>query len=182
MIILIPLLVAYYYILRYVRHTSIEVQRLEANARSPVRSVRCVPMTQATGASSDTSACYDQVYSTFSEILQGLVTVRAYGQQKRFQEIQNQHLNVHLQPYYIVRVALNAWLQLRLNVLGGMIAFSVACLCTFTEILPAGIAAVTLMYSLMSTRFLFFVVFMTTQVEVRIASDFLTVSCVNVLL
>ena len=60
LIILAPLMVAYFYILKFVRHTSIEVQRLEANARSPV-------------------------YSTFSEILQGLPIVRAYNQQARFQ-------------------------------------------------------------------------------------------------
>jgi hypothetical protein len=37
------------------------------------------------------------VYSTFSEILHGLVTVRAYGQQQRFRDIQNERLNTHLQ-------------------------------------------------------------------------------------
>jgi hypothetical protein len=36
LVLLVPLAVGYGYILKYVRHTSIEVQRLEANARSPV--------------------------------------------------------------------------------------------------------------------------------------------------
>jgi hypothetical protein len=75
-----------------------------------------------------------------------------------------------LQPYFVVRVALNAWLQLRLNVLGGSIAFVVACLCVFlpSSLLPTGLAAVTLTYGLFATRFLFLVVFLTTEVEVSV--------------
>jgi hypothetical protein len=43
LVLLVPVCVAYGYILKYVRHTSIEVQRLEANARSPVSCFSCCP-------------------------------------------------------------------------------------------------------------------------------------------
>jgi ABC-type multidrug transport system fused ATPase/permease subunit len=72
----VPLLIAYFYVLRYVRHFAIEMQRLEANARSPL-------------------------YASFSEVLAGLVTVRAYGEQDRFQYEQMKKLNDHIQPYFV---------------------------------------------------------------------------------
>ena len=54
LVVFLPLGVGYYFMVNWVRHVSIDLQRIESNARSPV-------------------------YTSFSEILAGLITVRSSG-------------------------------------------------------------------------------------------------------
>ena len=132
--------------LTQVRHSSIELQRLESIARSPI-------------------------YASFSEVLGGLTTVRAYGDQKRFCEKQGRMLNRHLQPFFFVRTVIPAWLQIRLNLLAGCITVVVVTtIVVRPSLLPSGMAGLSITYCNMLTQMLFFVVFITTEAEVQMNS------------
>ena len=146
-VIFVPLLFIYFYVLKYVRHFAIEMQRLEANARSPL-------------------------YASFSEVLAGLVTVRSYGEQERFQHEQMARLNAHIQPYFMVRTALMAWLTLRINTLSSIIIGAIGLLAISLpkDFLSPGILGVGFIYSIVVESFLRIIVFVITELEVQMNS------------
>ncbi|DAZ98872.1 TPA: hypothetical protein N0F65_002597 [Lagenidium giganteum] len=96
LIVLIPVAMGYRSSQRYFVQTSRELQRLEAVSRSPVLAL-------------------------LNETLDGLTTVRASGVQSAF-VARNQQLLDENQRAYFLRMAVDCWLALRLEIVGTLIA------------------------------------------------------------
>jgi ABC-type multidrug transport system fused ATPase/permease subunit len=123
----VAILVFYYAVTNYYRHTSIELQRLESLARSPI-------------------------FAHFIETLQGLSSVRAYGQEAQFLEKNNRLLNKNIQAMY-TRFYSASWLQMRLGMLGALVSLIVMLIAIFANI-PSGLVALTLTYAISMTGLL----------------------------
>jgi ATP-binding cassette subfamily C (CFTR/MRP) protein 1 len=92
---LIPIMVFYYMAQRYYIKTSRELTRLESTSRSPI-------------------------YALFSETLDGLATIRAYGSERRLVEKNNRLLDSNVQSYFL-NFSANCWLAVRLEFAGTLI-------------------------------------------------------------
>jgi len=90
--------VVYYFIQKYYRRTSREIQRLEAISRSPL-------------------------YAHFSETLTGLPTIRSYSIQEQFIHRSDFRANHNSQAFYCMWIT-NQWLSLRLDWLGQCVLFA----------------------------------------------------------
>eukprot|EP00741_Cyanophora_paradoxa_P011330 tig00020554_g10943.t1 len=142
----VPLGALYYYIQRFYRRTSTELQRLESVSKSPV-------------------------YTHFSETLSGVSTIRAYGAQPQVVERNDVRTDVNNRSYYILQVA-NRWLGLRLDLLGATALFLVSLLCVSgreTGINP-GTAGLVISYSMNVTQVLSWCVRMSTELEAKMNS------------
>jgi ATP-binding cassette subfamily C (CFTR/MRP) protein 1 len=92
---LIPIIAFYYMAQRYYIKTSRELTRLESTSRSPI-------------------------YALFSETLDGLSTIRAYGAERRLIEKNNRLLDSNVQSYFL-NFSANCWLAVRLEFAGTLI-------------------------------------------------------------
>ena len=111
------------------------------------------------------------LYASFSEVLAGLITVRAFGEQERFQAEQLRALNAHIQPYFLVRTALMAYLTVRINCFSSIILGTIGALALWGgDILTPGLLGVTMTYALIVDNFLRMIVFITTELEVQMNS------------
>jgi ABC-type multidrug transport system fused ATPase/permease subunit len=123
----VAIAVIYYMATNYYRHTAIELQRLESNSRSPI-------------------------FAHFIETLQGLSSVRAYGQEQNFLDKNNLLLNKNVQALY-TRFYAASWLQLRLGLLGSFCTLIVMLIAILADIAP-GLVALTLTYAVAMTQLL----------------------------
>ena len=142
--VIVPVLWIYRKIFSLSRRGAIRLQRLEATTRSPI-------------------------YSRFSELLNGLSTVRAYNQTKRFKVANEDALRENVLPYFYVRNALPPWLMVSLSLLGCVISAAVAVIIVGAQaldFLTAGEAGLALTFSLTLTQNMFQIVFVLTEVEV----------------
>src|SRR3954470_14385211 len=97
---IVPLGGLYYYIQRYYLRTSRELKRLDSISRSPI-------------------------YAHFQESLSGMSTIRAYGQQNRF-ELENEwRVDANLRAYF-PSINANRWLAVRLEFIGSVIILASA--------------------------------------------------------
>lgn len=94
---LAPILVVYYFVQRIYRSVSIELKRLDSISRSPL-------------------------YSQIGETLTGLSTIRAYGEESRFVDVNMKLINYNMAPAFLLTVA-GRWLGLRLEILGSVLVF-----------------------------------------------------------
>eukprot|EP01133_Synstelium_polycarpum_P002620 gene2620-3012_t len=104
---LAPIIVLYYLLQTFYRHTSRELQRLESISRSPI-------------------------FAHFTETLNGVSTIRAY----RTQEVNilaNQFKLDQNNKTYLTLQAMNQWLGLRLDLLGNLIIFFAALFITIDK-------------------------------------------------
>ena len=92
---LVPIMLFYYVAQRYYIKTSRELTRLESTSRSPI-------------------------YALFSETLDGLATIRAYGSERRLIEKNNRLLDNNVQSYFL-NFSANCWLAVRLEFAGTLI-------------------------------------------------------------
>ena len=92
---LIPIILAYLSAQRYYIKTSRELSRLDSISRSPI-------------------------YALFSETLDGLTTIRAFGSEKRLINKSFHLLDKQQQAYFLVFSA-NCWLGIRLELVGTLI-------------------------------------------------------------
>jgi ABC-type multidrug transport system fused ATPase/permease subunit len=147
LIVFVPLGIAYYFMVNWVRHVSIELQRIEANARSPI-------------------------YTSFSEILAGLITVRSFQEEPRFVDKQMSALDQHIQPYFMVRGVLLPWLTLRINCMSAVLLGSIGAFALFLPkgFIEPGLLGVAMTYSLIVDNFLRIVVFIAIELEVQMNS------------
>ncbi|EKM53211.1 uncharacterized protein PHACADRAFT_259405 [Phanerochaete carnosa HHB-10118-sp] len=99
-IIFVPLFIFYYATAIFYRRTSVETKRLDSLMRSAL-------------------------YSSYSETLTGLSTVRAYREQPRFIHTAEQGLNMENQAYYMT-IAIQRWLSVRLDFLGNILILGIA--------------------------------------------------------
>eukprot|EP01025_Chloroclados_australasicus_P037639 TRINITY_DN3846_c0_g4_i1.p1 TRINITY_DN3846_c0_g4~~TRINITY_DN3846_c0_g4_i1.p1 ORF type:complete len:1422 (-),score=137.95 TRINITY_DN3846_c0_g4_i1:223-4488(-) len=126
---IVPLGVIYYFMQRYYRRSSIELQRLDAVTRSPV-------------------------YAHFSETLNGLDTLRAYHFTDMFQNISGARVDDNNRAYASMKSA-DEWLGFRLDFIGSAIIFSTAILAVVNRNnLDAALAALALSEALDVTAFL----------------------------
>lgn len=92
---LLPIMGFYYIAQRYYIKTSRELTRLESTSRSPI-------------------------YALFSETLDGLATIRAYGSERRLVAKNNRLLDSNIQSYFL-NFSANCWLAVRLEFAGTLI-------------------------------------------------------------
>ncbi|ORZ33398.1 P-loop containing nucleoside triphosphate hydrolase protein [Catenaria anguillulae PL171] len=94
---LVPLLVVYWYIQLFYRSTSRELKRLDSISRSPL-------------------------YAGFAETLTGLTTIRAYREEARFRDVNQQAIDFNNRPYYM-QICAQRWLSIRLESIGSALIF-----------------------------------------------------------
>ncbi|ORZ26833.1 P-loop containing nucleoside triphosphate hydrolase protein [Catenaria anguillulae PL171] len=90
-----PLLFIFYRVQLFFRSTSRELKRLDSLTRSPL-------------------------FSQLGESLTGIVTIRAYGAESRFQSVNRACLDVNNRPQ-LIQVAVQRWLSIRLEFIAAML-------------------------------------------------------------
>ncbi|KAG0215811.1 hypothetical protein BGX28_008121 [Mortierella sp. GBA30] len=91
------------------------------------------------------------IFSHFGESLSGVATIRAYGQEKRFQHENLELLDDHNRPYFYLWVC-NRWLSVRVDVLSALVSFFAGILVIINRNnVDAGLAGISLSYSLTFT-------------------------------
>ena len=144
---LVPISVLYYFIQKWFRKSSTEIQRVENITRSPI-------------------------FSDFSQTLSGTNTIRAYGEEERFVRGCKRAFDVNNASYQLVQFTGN-WLGIRLDTIGGFVSTFIAGLALATvkdSFIPAGWVGLALLESQQATSFLKFGVRMIAQVEAQMSS------------
>ncbi|KAJ2615225.1 hypothetical protein EV177_001678 [Coemansia sp. RSA 1804] len=117
----------------YYANTCRELKRLEANSMSPLLSL-------------------------FSELIQGVSTIRAFGVKHLYIKEANNRLCAHLQPLGITWL-LYRWIGLRCDMTGSLVSFSCAMFVLYNmDWVDAGLAGFVLSYSLSFTSRMIWVV------------------------
>eukprot|EP00948_MAST-09A_sp_MAST-9A-sp1_P001758 g1758.t1 len=125
----------------HARTTAIQVGRLEAVKRTPI-------------------------YSSFSEVLTGLSSLRAYSAESRFVQQAKKSINEAIIPYFIVRAAFPAFMILRLSSLGTLLCFFVLFMAIVLQSsVDVGFLGLALSYTMMLSQFLHMVIFTATETE-----------------
>ncbi|CAP34350.2 Protein CBR-MRP-3 [Caenorhabditis briggsae] len=96
-VIIIPVYIIYYFVLKYSIKSTRQLQRIASLTRSPI-------------------------FSNFSETLQGISTVRAFQWNDEFIRRNDMHLNTHVRCNYYSQMS-NRWLAIRLELLGNIVIF-----------------------------------------------------------
>ncbi len=99
-LIFVPLVILYYLAATYYRKTSREIKRVDSISRSAI-------------------------YSSFGEQLSGLPVIRAFGQQDNFERKLQVAVNVECQAY-IITIAIQRWLGVRLDLMSNTLVLLVA--------------------------------------------------------
>jgi len=89
--------VIYFFVQRYYVATAREIRRLDSVSRSPI-------------------------FAHFSETLNGVSTIRAFSQQRRFISENETRLDENQRAYY-VSISSNRWLAVRLEFVGALVVF-----------------------------------------------------------
>lgn len=145
LLVVMPILYVYRWVQNYYIPASRQIKRIESNLRSPI-------------------------FSHFSETLDGVESVRAYGQQKEFSADMLSRLERNMKAYYL-NVSSNRWLAVRLESLGTVIVSCAGLLAVFArDTLTAGMAGLSISYALSVTQSLNWVVRMTSDRETNIVS------------
>ena len=88
------------------------------------------------------------LYQQFGETLSGIVTIRAYGDERRFTEDNAQRVNKHNRPFIFLWAA-NRWLALRVDFAGALVSLvSAVLIVTNIGRIDAGAAGLSLTYAL----------------------------------
>ncbi|KAI8601841.1 hypothetical protein EDD21DRAFT_373502 [Dissophora ornata] len=91
------------------------------------------------------------IFSHFGESLSGVATIRAYGQEKRFQHENLELLDDHNRPFFYLWVC-NRWLSIRVDVLSALVSFFAGLLIIINRNnIDEGAAGLSLSYSLTFT-------------------------------
>ncbi|KAF8513407.1 P-loop containing nucleoside triphosphate hydrolase protein [Hysterangium stoloniferum] len=144
----VPIL-GYFYrqIMIYYLATGRELKRLDATSRSPI-------------------------FTSFSETLGGVSTIRAFGQESIFIR-DNQHRIDRNQMCYLPAISVNRWLAIRLETVGNLLIFisaTLACVALVTTGVNAGIVGLMISYGLNTTGALNWFVRSASEVEQNIVS------------
>ena len=147
-ILIIPLAALYLYIQKYYLRTSRELKRLDSVSRSPI-------------------------YAHFQESLNGLSTIRAFRQQKRFLLENEWRVDANVAAYF-PSISANRWLAVRLEFLGSVIILAAASFAIISVArhsdLSAGLVGLAMSYALQITQSLNWIVRQTVEVETNIVS------------
>ena len=93
------------------------------------------------------------LFSQFSETLNGLYTLRAYGTQERFVEKLYTNLDTN-QRVYFYSVVSARWLGVRMDILGAILISGVASFALFNKSINPGLLGMALSYCLLNTELL----------------------------
>ncbi|KAI0460447.1 metal resistance protein YCF1 [Xylaria acuta] len=145
---IIPLSAVYYWVQRYYLRTSRELKRLDSVSRSPI-------------------------YAHFQESLGGINTIRAYRQQRRFEQENEYRVDSNLRAYF-PSISANRWLAVRLEFLGAVIilgaaGFAIVSVTNHSGLSP-GMVGLAMSYALQITTSLNWIVRQTVEVETNIVS------------
>ncbi|KAF8527278.1 P-loop containing nucleoside triphosphate hydrolase protein [Gautieria morchelliformis] len=147
-LIAIPFLGYFYFrIMMYYLATGRELKRLDAMSRSPI-------------------------FTSFSETLAGISTIRAFGQQNIF-IVENQRRIDRNQMCYLPAMSVNRWLAVRLETMGAsliLITAFLACAALVTTGVNAGLVGLVLSYGLSSTNTFNWFVRSASEVEQNVVS------------
>ena len=145
---IIPLGALYLWIQKYYLRTSRELKRLDSVSRSPI-------------------------YAHFQESLNGISTIRAYRQIKRFSLENEWRVDANLRAYF-PSINANRWLAVRLEFIGSVIILSAASFAIISVTtgsgLSAGLVGLAMSYALQITQSLNWIVRQTVEVETNIVS------------
>jgi ABC-type multidrug transport system fused ATPase/permease subunit len=142
---ILPLMVLYRYITTFFLRTSRGLKRLDSVTKSPI-------------------------YSHFGESLAGLSTIRAFGEQARFQEESCQRVETNLRAFATYQVA-NRWLGVRLGILGVLVVAVASVVCvTGRGTIDPGFAGLCITYSLQIVGVLGWLVRMSAEMENNIVA------------
>ncbi|KAJ3066908.1 hypothetical protein HDU99_003698, partial [Rhizoclosmatium hyalinum] len=138
-----PIFYAYMSITQQYLNVSRELKRLQSISRSPI-------------------------FSLFSECLAGVVTVRAYNQTARFQQMSSDRVNTNHKAFYLLWTA-NRWLCIRTDMISAVVI-----LCAGGAVISgnvnAGWAALTLLYAGQFSEALLWIVRMHADMEMSMNS------------
>jgi ABC-type multidrug transport system fused ATPase/permease subunit len=125
----VPILLVFFFVQRMFQATAIEVKRMDSTTRSPV-------------------------YAHFSQCLNGISTIRAFGANGRMEAQSAGYLNDNMRMQYLSMSA-NRWLSVRLELLGGfMTLLSAVFAVAMRNVLAPEAAALSLSYALQITSLL----------------------------
>uniref|UniRef100_A0A8C6ZBI8 ATP binding cassette subfamily C member 2 n=1 Tax=Nothoprocta perdicaria TaxID=30464 RepID=A0A8C6ZBI8_NOTPE len=144
-LIIIPLGIFYYFVLRFYVSTSRQLRRLDSVTRSPI-------------------------YSHFGETVSGLSVIRAYGHQERFLQHNENTVDTNQKSVYSWIVS-NRWLAVRLELVGSLVVFFSALLAVISKgTLEGGIVGLSISSALNVTQTLNWLVRMSSELETNIVA------------
>ncbi|KAI6217810.1 hypothetical protein M3Y99_01748700 [Aphelenchoides fujianensis] len=146
-LIVIPLAVIYFLTLTYFIPTSRQLQRLTSVTISPL-------------------------YSSFSETLQGITTIRAYGDSLQFYDQFRAKLDLFIKCKYHALIS-RIWLGVRLEIMGSVVILSAAALAVLSKefgYISPGIVGLAVSYSLNMTFMLNFLIRSISEMESNIVA------------
>jgi ABC-type multidrug transport system fused ATPase/permease subunit len=139
----VPLVVIYFFILKYYQRSNIEFKRFESNNRSPL-------------------------YAHISETLVGVSTVKAFGVVDEFVQKQRRLMNVSNAPTFL-RLFAQVWVSLRLELLGSTLTVTLALLgvsaADSSSLENAALIGLSLTYAIGFAGLLNLLLFSTSQLE-----------------
>ena len=142
---LVPLLILYYFVQQFYRSTSRELKRIDSITRSPL-------------------------YANFTETMQGLSTIRAYSEQKRFIKYNQFLIDENNRPQHL-QITAQRWLGLRLESIGAfLVLFDGISGLLLKNRLSSSLLGLSLSYSLQVTGSLNAVVRQFSDTEVHMNS------------
>ncbi|KAJ3115025.1 hypothetical protein HK100_001489 [Physocladia obscura] len=145
LIVLVPLMCAYYYVQALYRNSARELKRLDSLTRSPL-------------------------YSHITESMTGVNTIKAYGEQNRFIKKTDDLINANNSPYYLQQIG-SRWLGMRLEYIGNVLVFatSIFGVASRSTIDPS-LIGLALSYALQTTQLLQLCIRQYTDSEVQLVS------------
>ncbi|NXO98385.1 MRP2 protein, partial [Certhia brachydactyla] len=144
-VVIVPLSVFYYFVLRFYVSTSRQLRRLDSVTRSPI-------------------------YSHFGETVSGLSVIRAYGHQERFLKQNEITMDINQKSVYSWIIS-NRWLAIRLEFVGSLVVFFSALLAVIAKgTLEGGIVGLSISSALNVTQTLNWLVRTSSELETNIVA------------
>ncbi|GAA5881682.1 hypothetical protein JCM3774_005336 [Rhodotorula dairenensis] len=106
------------------------------------------------------------IFSVFGEALQGVATIRAYGDASRFMTQIFGLLDANNRPFFNLWLA-NRWLSLRVDAFGGLVALLAVVFITYTPSIDAALAGFILSFAVSFQDRLLWVVRLSADLEVQ---------------
>lgn len=135
----------YYLVGKYYLNLSRELKRFESITKSPI-------------------------HQHFSETLNGVSTIRAYGVEKRFMKFNLKAIDKNNEPFFYLWVA-NRWLSLRVDIVGALVMFFAAVFVMLSVgKIDAGLAGLSLTYAISFSESALWIVRLYSNVEMNMNS------------
>lgn len=110
------------------------------------------------------------IYTSFGEMLNGVTTVRAYADERRFMVDNLKRTDTHNRPFFYLWVA-NRWLSIRIDFAGALVSFLTALFIMLNrDHIDAGLAGLSLGYALTFSEFILWVVRLSSVCEMNMNS------------